>query len=166
MRQAEWLAKAFRKTQNNFFVIRGPSGTGKSHLASKLAAMFAKCNQTTLVCTADDFFMQDGDYVFEPSKLGEAHFACQQKFLSGIATMKQHIILANTSSRGWEYLNYITMAELRGYKPMIAEIMPATVDDLKLCAGRNSHGVDAPIVAAQTFRFEPNPNADRLGIEF
>lgn len=49
------------------YLIRGIPGSGKSTLAHKLV-------NAENVCEADQFFYQDGTYVFDRTKLKEAHF--------------------------------------------------------------------------------------------
>ena len=51
-------------------IIRGLPGSGKSTLAHSI---------TEKVCEADQYFMQDGEYIFVPADITKAHIACQQK---------------------------------------------------------------------------------------
>lgn len=47
--------------------MRGVPGSGKSTKAKQLAGIKG------LVYSTDDFFMKNGDYVYDPSKIGEYH---------------------------------------------------------------------------------------------
>ncbi len=109
--------------------------------------------------------MRTGEYKFDPKLLGEAHADCLSRFVQAVKERKHRIILANTSTRYWEYCNYTAISEMVGYTTVVADMVPATVKEIKLCADRNVHGVDAATVAAQTLRFTPDPRATRVCIE-
>jgi adenylate kinase family enzyme len=47
--------------------MRGVPGSGKSTKAKQLAGIKG------LIYSTDDFFMKNGDYVYDPSKIGEYH---------------------------------------------------------------------------------------------
>lgn len=50
----------------NVFILRGLPGSGKSTLAFELAGDHTN---GLAICSADDFFIQKGEYAFDPSKL-------------------------------------------------------------------------------------------------
>jgi adenylate kinase family enzyme len=54
----------------NLILLRGLPGSGKSTFAKQI------CNQHI---EADMFFIQDGEYKFDASKLKEAHAWCKDK---------------------------------------------------------------------------------------
>lgn len=56
-------------------IIRGPSGSGKSTIASLLVKEF-----NFRAVEADDYFVVDGAYRYDPAKLTEAHALCLQAF--------------------------------------------------------------------------------------
>jgi len=93
-------------------IIAGISGSGKSTYAECLR----KLNPMhTVVCTADDYFMEDGEYHFDMNQLGEAHETCKNKFMEALVDDSiQHIIVANTSTKKWEWAFYKTKAEDAG----------------------------------------------------
>ncbi len=57
-------------------IVRGIPGSGKSSLAEKLEKL-GKSN--TIICEADQFFIEEGKYWFDYKFLGDAHKWCQSK---------------------------------------------------------------------------------------
>jgi pantothenate kinase-related protein Tda10 len=53
--------------------MRGVPGSGKSYLASLLRESYMKKGYSCSIYSTDNFFMKDGVYSFDPSKLGEYH---------------------------------------------------------------------------------------------
>jgi predicted kinase len=93
-------------------VIRGTSGSGKSTFAS----LFDSRN--SIICTADDFFYdQSGKYNFDPSKLGDAHRTCQNKFECALQDPKvKTVIVANTNVKPSDYKYYMEKSAEYGAK--------------------------------------------------
>lgn len=94
----------------NCFILRGVSGSGKSTFASTLAS-----NMDAVVCTADDFFYENGHYKFDADKLADAHEQCQQKFLDALKE-KKNVIVANTNTWEKEFSFYINEARRAKYR--------------------------------------------------
>lgn len=130
-------------------IMRGIPGSGKSTRAKELA-------RPENICSADDYFMKDGKYVFVQHEIGKAHSACLKKFVDLI--YKYHraimddgqwadfdIVVDNTNLRRWEYETYVKIAELAGMVVEFHEFVPPrdnTLGDyVRLCASRNAHGV-------------------------
>jgi predicted kinase len=110
-------------------VIRGTSGSGKSTFAELFA-------EPKLICTADDFFYDDkGSYNFDPSKLGDAHRQCQNKFECALQDPSiKTVIVANTNVKPSDYQYYIEKANEYGVK-IISVVLE------KRHEGQNVHGV-------------------------
>ena len=87
-------------------LLRGLPGSGKSTLAKRI------CNQHV---EADMFFMQDGEYKFDASKLRQAHTWCQEKTETWMK-MGYHICVSNTFTQEWEMEPYYKLAEQYGYR--------------------------------------------------
>lgn len=98
------------------YILRGLPGCGKSTLANQLT-------NPTCVFEADKYFMVDGIYQFEMSKLHEAHKWCQQSvedemiFKTDRSTefVESTIVVSNTNTTPKEMKPYEELAEKYGY---------------------------------------------------
>lgn len=91
------------------YIVRGLPGSGKTTLALKLTS-------EDLIFEADQFFMEDGEYKFDPSKLKDAHEWCQNRVRSAMKAGKSPLAISNTSVKAWEYAPYIEAAKENGYE--------------------------------------------------
>jgi len=57
------------------FLLRGVPGSGKSTISKRIQQLY----DTDCVCSADDYFMKNGTYNYDNSKIQDAHKWCQQK---------------------------------------------------------------------------------------
>ena len=79
-------------------IMRGLPGSGKSTLAKEIASG----SKSFVICSADDFFMKDGEYVFNPKLLWKAHEICIKKFEANLKKETEIVILDNTNTKKWE----------------------------------------------------------------
>ena len=163
----------------NVVILRGPSGAGKSTYIEKT---FRGLNPK--VCSADLFFVvpaqvaskpnlpvvridvrDDYVYDFDPTKLPEAHSDCMASFLGCILQEAPLIVLDNTNIRTFEYHNYMVLAKMHGYDVEIVEMVPETVDELKMVISRNRHRVPADVICKMVLNFEPAEAAIRVPVQ-
>lgn len=140
-------------------IMQGASGSGKSTYVSKIEGR-------TNVCSADHFFMVDGEYKFDPTKLGEAHASCMRDFLFALETAVQYqnaaldcgdddygidaVIVDNTNTTQVEMAPYVAVAAAYGFPVEIVRcVAPAAV-----CAKRNTHGVPVGACEAMIKRMQ------------
>ena len=100
----------FKPTRTTLYLIRGVPGCGKTTFAEQLK----RNNLVTQVLEADKYFIDsNGNYLFNPHKLREAHEWCQSRaklyLLDG-----DSIAVANTSTTEKEVAIYQQIAELTG----------------------------------------------------
>jgi predicted kinase len=95
------------------FLLRGLPGSGKSTLAKMICSQHVE---------ADMFFIQDGEYKFDASKIKDAHKFCQdtvETYMKDSLINDQfyrEIAVANTFTQEWEFQPYFELAEKYGYK--------------------------------------------------
>ena len=119
----------------NIYITRGGSGAGKS--------TWAKENHPDAkVFSADHFFMVDGDYKFDPTKLGEAHAMCLRQFIqccqnkAEIAHKDEVAIVDNTNTTLSEFGPYAQIGLAYGHNVTILTFLYEPV----AAAARNTHG--------------------------
>lgn len=117
-------------------IIRGPSGTGKSTLASHLGGIqFHNWFEA-------DMWMVDpdtGDYKFDRDRLGYCHNTCQRKTNAAMDQNQSPVIVSNTFITLKELKPYLELAEAFGYSVRI--IRTPGPWDLETLLKRNTHNV-------------------------
>lgn len=94
-------------SNKNLFIIRGLPSAGKSTAAALI---------TQNVASANDYFTDnEGNYVFDPDKLADAHQYCRDKVLNWMECGVSLIAADNTFTREWEFEEYLSLAEEFGY---------------------------------------------------
>lgn len=88
------------------FIIRGIPGSGKSTFANLIADK---------VCTADDYYMVNGEYQFDINKIHDAHQWCQRKCAHYMRIGVPKLAVANTSTKESEVDVYMKLAEKYNY---------------------------------------------------
>jgi predicted kinase len=115
-------------------VMQGVPGSGKTTIAEERWPAFRRCS-------ADDHFVVDGEYRFDPAELPLAHQASFEKFLAAIED-RADVVVDNTNTSVWKLAPYFRYAEVTGYDVRIVRV----VCDPEIAAARNSHGVPAHAV--------------------
>lgn len=103
------------------YILRGPSGVGKSTLAKDLGA--------EAVFSADNYFMKNGKYAFDPNKISSAHEDCQLKTKEAMQKDVSPIAVDNTFTTKREIKPYAILARNYGYKMEFVE--PDWNDELR-----------------------------------
>jgi len=134
---------------NTLLLIRGLPGSGKTTLLNLLTSRFEG------FC-ADDFFMVEGEYIFDPSKLSQAHALClrhtRQHLTEECAPVRQAAV-HNTFTQRWEMEPYIQLAEETGARLVVIDLFGGGLTDKELAA-RNGHGVPMEAIARMRARYE------------
>jgi predicted kinase len=125
------------------FLLRGLPGSGKSTLAKSLGGIRIE---------ADQYFMEDGVYNFDASKLKKAHNYCQSQTQAWMKTDGEQvnvnrIVVSNTFTQEWEMKPYFEMAEKHGYR-----VYSLIVENRH--GGINEHGVPEESLQRMENRFE------------
>lgn len=112
--------------------MRGTSGSGKS---TYIRTHFPLAT----VVSADHFFMRDGEYRFDASKLGEAHGQCLREFVNYLLQRLEPnpLVVDNTNTTTTELAPYAALALAYKY-----DLEVVTLEcDPEVAAARNTHGV-------------------------
>lgn len=120
------------------YIVRGLPGSGKSTLAKSLTENHYE---------ADMFFMKDGVYNFEPTKIKAAHSWCQDSVRSLMENEVGKIAVSNTFTQEWEMKPYFDMASEFGYT-VFSLIIENRHD------GVNIHNVPIEVINKMKTRFE------------
>lgn len=134
------LAEAL--TAFDLLILRGLPGSGKSTLASALAA-----GQGLLHLEADQHFVSNGQYRFDPSRVADAHAVVARDAFVALQSGRR-VVVANTHVRLWEMAAIVGAAQLAGKSFCFVE-----------CTGQwtNIHQVPDAAMAAMRSRWEPLP---------
>ena len=119
-------------------LLRGLPGAGKSTFANLLGGIHVE---------ADQYFMQDGEYKFDASKLKQAHNWCKLRVEHSMEDRVDKIVVSNTFTQEWEMDAYFELAEKYGYQTscLIVE---------NRHGGVNEHGVPESKLEQMKNRFE------------
>ena len=101
-------------SSKTLYLMRGPSGTGKSTMAKTLGA--------EAVFSADNFFTnEDGTYAFDSSKIAQAHGQCKALTEDALKKGISPVAVDNTFTQRFELKPYVEMARRYGYNVEFVE---------------------------------------------
>ena len=120
------------------FLLRGLPGSGKSTLAKSLGGMHIE---------ADMYFMYEGKYDFDATKIKDAHAWCQNAAKVWMTSEVPKIVVSNTFTQEWEMQPYYDLAKEHGYT-----VYSLIVENRH--GGVNEHGVPEEKLVQMKQRFE------------
>ena len=99
----------------DLILLRGLPGSGKTTLGNVILKNFVTDQPDVL--SADDFFInEEGLYVFDATKLKEAHNDCLLRCANKMKNQIFRIVVANTFTQEWEMEKYFEIAERYNYR--------------------------------------------------
>lgn len=120
------------------YLLRGLPGSGKSTLAKSIGGVHFE---------ADQYFMVDGEYKFDPTKLSLAHKWCQARVIVSMEDEKDKIVVSNTFTQEWEMEPYFELAKKYEYR-----LFSIIVENRH--GGVNEHGVPEEKLQQMSDRFQ------------
>jgi energy-coupling factor transporter ATP-binding protein EcfA2 len=119
-------------------LLRGLPGSGKSTLAKSLGGKHFE---------ADMYFVRDGEYQFDGTKLKEAHEWCRSSIGGLMINEEPKLVVSNTFTQEWEMKPYFDLAKNYGYR-----VYSLIVENRH--GGINEHGVPEDKLEQMKNRFE------------
>ena len=157
-----WYKISQTETEKKLIICRGISGSGKSTLAKELG-------KGGVVYSSDDFFIQNGKYVFDAKKLGEAHKWNQNRVEEAMKQGMSPIVADNTNTMKFEIKPYLQLAMRYGYKTEFAQpnwhpdlYTPEGKWNFDFLKGRNTHGVPDEALKKMIDRFQYNLTEEEI----
>lgn len=133
-------------------IMRGLPGSGKSHLAHCIQKAHQADGNTAEIYGSDQYFMVDGEYRFDRTKLHEVHQRNQQAARKD--TGSNVIIIDNTNTTLKELFPYLEIAQAHKRDVLIAEPKTAWAWDVDTCVMKNTHGVPRETIQRMKDRFQ------------
>jgi len=121
------------------FLVRGLPGSGKTTVAKQLRLPMV---------AADDYFTTSNGYVFDPSRLSDAHSWCQVQTKHLLS--RGSAVVHNTFTQRWEMQPYLDMAPGR---VVVIDCFDGGLTDEDLAAA-NIHGVPVDAIRKMRERYE------------
>ncbi|XP_050068313.1 uncharacterized protein LOC126556833 [Anopheles maculipalpis] len=143
-------------------LMRGAPGSGKSTLSRTLIDHTSGGDYRNHIFSADDYFMLNGVYKYQPDGLEAAHRFNQQNVLSKARDGWSPIVVDNTNIRLWEMYPYVQIAADHGYFLDVLEPATHWRNNSRSLAIRNTHGVPEPKIRNMLQNFEKLTNVQEL----
>jgi predicted kinase len=145
--------------------MSGVPGSGKSTYVKHICE---NITDTYHVCSADDFRIVDGQYVFdrEKEKAGLPHKLCLMKYLDIFSNwrhclQKCDVIVDNTNTTALEISPYYSIASAYSLPVKIITV----IGDVEECIRRNVHSVPARTIKDMAERIERRKFPDYWNFE-
>jgi len=128
------------KEEKDLIIIRGLPGSGKTTIAEIMKG------DSGMVCTADDFLMENGKYYWTPERAHVAHKLNQRKALMAMEMGVTPVVIANTNTVPKEWKVYQEYAEEFDYR-----VHTVIIENRH--GGKNSHNVPEETMDKMKNRF-------------
>lgn len=147
-----------KKGEKLIVLLRGLPGSGKSTLAREL-------QYHGVILSADDYFIKNGTYEYDPAKLSEAHASSRKLARIAMQQCRTPIIIDNTNMEVWEMLPYVSEAMQFRYGIYCLEPETPWRYDPKVLAQKNSHNVGMNKIVRMLERFDFNVSVEKMARE-
>ncbi|NWU13190.1 N42L1 protein, partial [Cephalopterus ornatus] len=111
---------------------------------------------SAVVLSTDDFFIENGVYVFEPDFLEDAHKWNQKRARKAMKKGKSPVIIDNTNIHAWEMKPYVIMARENRYEVTFQEPDTPWKFNVRELTRRNIHRVPREKIQQMKEQYEHN----------
>lgn len=122
-------------------ILRGASGSGKSHLARAIVNQTVAGDHRNHIFSTDNFFCRHGRYEFDASQLPQAHEFNHKEVARRAVDGWSPILVDNTNIKLWEMFPYVTEAVKNGYVLHLLEPNTPWNRDASELVDKNQHNV-------------------------
>ncbi|XP_050416373.1 uncharacterized protein LOC126830144 [Patella vulgata] len=151
----ELLSNYLKEGKLVLVLLRGLPGSGKSHLAREIKG-------NGIILSTDDYFIQDGIYMFEPNDLPTAHIWNRQRAINAMEAGTNPVIIDNTNTKIWEMKPYAKSALQNGYNIVIMEPDTPWKFKARELQAKNIHGVSKDVIHKMKDRYDKNVTVEQL----
>lgn len=95
--------------EKSLILLRGIPGCGKSTFAELIA------RNNYPIYSADMYFEKEGEYLFDISKIKDAHNWCIESVEKEMKNEVPIVVVANTFTQSWEMDAYVKLSETYNY---------------------------------------------------
>lgn len=127
------------------YIMRGVPGSGKSTKAAALAG------PTGVIHSTDAYFMINGHYEYDPTRLREYHNRNKTAFEKSLRAGVEVVICDNTNVLVEHMTPYIELARRYGYVVCVVELPHP---DPAIAAQRNLHGASEEVIRRMLEKWE------------
>ncbi|XP_009288548.1 PREDICTED: NEDD4-binding protein 2-like 1 [Aptenodytes forsteri] len=111
---------------------------------------------SAVVLSTDDFFIENGVYMFEPDFLEDAHKWNQKRAHKAMKNGKSPVIIDNTNIHAWEMKPYVMMARENRYEVIFQEPDTPWKFNVQELTRRNIHHVPRQKIQRMKEQYEHN----------
>ncbi|MBI3632964.1 MAG: ATP-binding protein [Candidatus Vogelbacteria bacterium] len=137
------------------YIMQGVPGSGKSTVAKQLAGNHG---YRSAIHSTDEYFMENGVYRFDSTKLSENHRKNLEAFKKSLKELPEPpfytaiVVCDNTNIKRKDRQPYIDAAVAEGY---IVAIVTMPHPSPEVAAARNKHGVPVEVIKRMIANWEP-----------
>tara|TARA_B100001094_G_C18190290_1_gene806691 strand:- start:443 stop:967 length:525 start_codon:yes stop_codon:yes gene_type:complete len=149
---------------NTVYIVRGISGSGKSHyVQDQINDISIYNNNTYLELNIYDILKEDE--TITSKKIAKTYNDCLNFYINSLMLGYNHIYVTNPFISKWEYDNYILLARQYRYRVVIIEMNCNSIETLKKCFNRSLNVKNYNLIKNQYDNFEHDKESQVINIE-
>ena len=136
-------------------IMRMWPGTGKTTLANKLKDEVQENGHSVAIYSTDDYWMEDGEYKFDITKLNASH-AWNLERVKAAIQVYDCVIVDNTNIVWKDFKKYVQLAIENQYDIMLAEPNTEWKRNVNECDQKNTHNVPKATIDRMLHKYQNN----------